>query len=69
MNNHYAPKPNKILERFKFNQLNQKQEERILQYTSEFKKLSQFCEFNDLYNMLRDRIVCGMRDESAQRRG
>ena len=68
LSNHYTPKPNKIVERFKFNQRNQKQGENISEYIAGLRRLSQFCEFNDLDDMLRDRIVCGMRNESLQKR-
>ena len=62
------PTYNKIVERFKFNQRNQKQGERISEYIAELRKLSQFSEFNDLDDMTRDRIVCGMRSERLQKR-
>ena len=65
--NHHMPKPNKIVERFKFNQRNQKQGESISEYIAELRKLSQFCEFNGLEDMLRVKIVCGMSNESLQK--
>ena len=37
LGNHYAPKSNKIVERFKFNRRNQKQGESISEYISELR--------------------------------
>ena len=41
----------------------------MAQFVAELKKLSEYSEFGDsLDNMLRDRLVCGLRDVKVQRR-
>ena len=64
---HYAPKPLVIAERFHFHHRDQK--ESIAEYIAELRKLSIHCEFGDYLNqVLRDRLVCGLRSEAPQKR-
>ena len=52
---HYEPKPNVIMERFYFHRRNQATDESIV-------------EFGDyLKDALRDRLVCGLKDQNIQR--
>ena len=55
--------------RGKFNCRFRKQGETIQQYVAELRSLSEHCDFRDqLEEMLRDRLVCGVNDERIQRR-
>lgn len=66
---HYMPKPLKISERFKFNKRNQKEGESVNLYVVELKILSIHCEFGAfLPEALRDRLVCGLRSETTQKK-
>ncbi len=64
-----APKPLLIAERFRFHKRNQNNGESIAVYVAELKKLSEHCQFGDgLNDTLRDRLVCGISQESIQKR-
>ena len=66
---HYEPKPLLIAERFHFNRRNQAAGESIAEYAAELRRLAVTCEFQDfLDDALRDRLVCGLRSKSAQKR-
>ena len=67
--NHHNPQPSEIVERFKFNSRNQRSNETISEYVAELRRLSANCNFNaTLEDMLRDRVVCGVKDTRIQRR-
>lgn len=69
LKNHFNPKPSEIVQRWKFNSRNRRPEESIVEYVAELRKLAQDCNFGDtLTVMLRDRLVCGVNDDSIQRR-
>jgi len=69
MQEHLAPKPLLIAERFRFHKRNQNDGESIAVYVAELKKLSEHCQFGDgLNDALRDRLVCGISQESIQKR-
>ncbi|XP_037930860.1 uncharacterized protein K02A2.6-like [Teleopsis dalmanni] len=68
LTSYFCPAENIIIQRFKFYRRNQKKDELITEYLAALRKLSQDCNFNDLEEMLRDRLVCGMRDENLQKR-
>lgn len=63
---HYSPKPNEISMSFKFYKRDQRHTESASDYIASLRKLSSGCNFMDLERMLRDRLVCGMRDERLQ---
>lgn len=66
---HFAPKRNIVAESFKFNKRDQKQGETIAEYIVELKTMAQSCDFgNFLDRALRDRFICGVSNESIQRR-
>ena len=66
---HMAPKPLVIAERFRFHKREQKTDETIRAYAASLQKLAEHCEFgNALDDTLRDRLVCGMKNEKVQRR-
>ena len=61
------PRRNVTFERHKFNTRNQHEGEHIDQYVSALKTLAKTCEFKDLESgLIRDRIVCGIRDQSVR---
>ncbi|UYV66643.1 hypothetical protein LAZ67_4002435, partial [Cordylochernes scorpioides] len=53
---YFCPKPNKSRHRI------------CITYVAELRKLSENCEFIDLDDRLRDRLVCGLRNESLAKR-
>lgn len=66
---HFSPKPSEIYQRFQFHRRGQLLNEGISSYVAELRKLAQHCNFGDVLDTtLRDRLVCGVRDEALQRR-
>lgn len=66
---HFAPNPSEIYQRFKFHRRNQHMNEGIATYIAELRRLAEHCKFDSsLESTLRDRLVCGIRDEALQRR-
>ncbi|KAG8185029.1 hypothetical protein JTE90_017052 [Oedothorax gibbosus] len=68
LDGHFNPDPNIIVERFKFNKRDQNPHEPVATYITELRRLSDNCKFTDLDDRLRDRIVCGVRDEKLKHR-
>ena len=59
-----APKHLVIAERFRFHKRDQREGESINEYAAELQRLSEHCDFGTgLNDALRDRLVCGIRDE------
>ena len=66
---HFDPKPATIAERFQFHRKDQLPGESVTDYVAELRRLSTYCEFEGhLNDALRDRLVCGLRSESTQKR-
>ena len=66
---HYNPPPAIAVQRFKFNSRMRQPNENVVTYVSELRQLATKCNFGDnLDEMLRDRIVCGVNDARIQRR-
>ncbi|GFO22204.1 hypothetical protein PoB_004870900 [Plakobranchus ocellatus] len=66
---HFCPRPLEIVERFKFHRRKQGQHESLSDFLAAIKSLSKYCNFGDnLKPTLRDRFVCGLKDEIVQRR-
>ena len=66
---HFEPKPLVITERFHFNKRQQEPTESIADFMAELRRLSVHCDFEPfLDDVLRDRFVCGLRDEGAQKK-
>ena len=66
---HFNPTPSVIVQRFKFHSRSQKEGESTAQFVAELRRLSEYCKFETvLDDMLRDRLVCGIRDARVQRR-
>lgn len=62
------PKKNETVERFKFNMRTQG-DETLEKYVTDLKTLAMTCKFGDLCDsLIRDRIVCGVRDTSLRER-
>jgi len=58
-----------IAERFHFHRRNQAPEESVNDYVAELRRLATNCAFGAyLEEALRDRLVCGLRNESVQKR-
>ena len=69
LSSHLAPKPLVIAERFRFHKREQKEGESIKAYAASLQKLAEHCNFvGALTETLRDRLVCGMRNETVQKR-
>ena len=68
-NEHQNPKPSVIMERYKFNKRDRQPGESIPFYVTELKRLSEHCDFDvTLEDMIRDRLVCGVRSPKIQQR-
>ena len=66
---HCDPKKNETVERYRFFTRNQESGESIDKYLTELKVLAESCNFGSLRDsLLRDRIVCGVRDSSLRER-
>ena len=69
LHQHLSSKPLLIAERFRFHRRNQLESETVSAYLAELRKLSLYCEFGtNLDVSLRDRLVCGLRNELIQKR-
>ncbi|KAI7813566.1 hypothetical protein IRJ41_020631 [Triplophysa rosa] len=69
LHEHLNPKPLVIAERSRFHKRNQAKVESISEYMAELRRLSEHCQFGaGLTDALRDRLVCGMHNESTQKR-
>ena len=68
MKDHYKPAPSEIVQRFKFNSRSRRPGESVSSYVAELRSLAEYCNFGDtLELMLRDRLVCGINNETTQR--
>ncbi|KAJ8033913.1 hypothetical protein HOLleu_24295 [Holothuria leucospilota] len=60
---HECPKPSPIVQRFKFNSRKQKESETVAEFVADLRRIAEYCEYGDkLEEMLRDCIVCGVKD-------
>ncbi|KAK8780363.1 hypothetical protein V5799_018295 [Amblyomma americanum] len=68
LDNHFDPKANEIAASYAFFMRNQAEGEKVRDYITDLRRLAKDCSFEKfLDRMLRDRIVCGIRDEQALR--
>ena len=64
---HHQPRPSTIVQRFYFHTRTQKPGESVGDFIAQLRKLSEYCGFRDtLQDMLRDRLVCGCKDQRLQ---
>ena len=69
LQNHFNPAPAITVQRFKFNSRSRQNGENVATFVSELRHLAMRCDFGAaLEEMLRDRLVCGIKDEHIQRR-
>ena len=69
LQSHFQTKKLVIAEWFHFHRRNQDAGETIADYVAELRWLTTHCEFGDYSeDALRDRLVCGLRNEAIQRR-
>ncbi|XP_033760675.1 uncharacterized protein LOC117342589 [Pecten maximus] len=69
LDKHLNPKPSEIAERFRFHKREQRPGEDVMTYVAELRKLSIHCNFGDTLQItIRDRLVCGLRQEAIQRK-
>ena len=65
---HFSPTPSPIMCRFKFHSRCRQPGESIAVFVSQLRSLLENCGFGDtLEDMLRDRLVCGIRDDAIQK--
>lgn len=69
METHFNPKPLTTAERFRFHKRDQKYYESTQEYNIVLCKLSEHCNYGDYLNdSLRDRFVCGLKNEQIQKK-
>lgn len=69
MKEHQNPTPSAIVQRYKFNSRNQMPKEGVADFVAELRQIAKHCDYQDkLDEMLRDRLVSGLRNERIQRR-
>uniref|UniRef100_A0AAV2KEZ7 Gag protein n=1 Tax=Knipowitschia caucasica TaxID=637954 RepID=A0AAV2KEZ7_KNICA len=69
LKNHLNPAPLVIAERFRFHKRNQAKTETVSEYIADLRRLAEHCQFGEgLSDALRDRFVCGLHNESTQKR-
>ena len=72
--NHFEPKPIVIAERYHFHLQHQSPTETIAEYVAELRHLASSCDFGSFLDQalrdqaLRDRFVCGLRNDGTQRK-
>lgn len=66
---HFSPKLLVIAERFRFHGHSQEEGESVVMFVAALRKLAVHCEFGNVLNdSLRDRLVCGLRNEAIQKK-
>lgn len=64
----YNPQANEIAASYAFFMRKQKEGDSVRDFIAEFRRLAESCNFGSMMDrMLRDRIVCGIRDDDARR--
>lgn len=65
---HFALKPSETVLRYRFYTRFQKPKETVPQFVAGLRQLSEHCNFKELNNMLRDRLIVGCREPAIQRK-
>ncbi len=69
MTKHHNPVPSEIVQRLKFNNRFREEGESIAQYVAALRSIANFCNYGtSLNDMLRDRLVCGVRNDRIQQK-
>lgn len=69
LTDHLSPRPSEIAERFRFHKREQGAGETVTVYIAELRRLAIHCDFGDtLDKTLRDRFVCGLKQEHIQKK-
>lgn len=69
LKDYFNPTPLQIAERFRFHKRDQHESESVREFNAAIRKLSEYCEFGAaLTDSLRDRFVCGLRNENIQKK-
>ena len=69
LTDHFSLKQSEIVQRSKFYSCSRKPGENISSYVAELRALAEHCNFGETLNvMIRDRLVCGINDDSIQKR-
>ena len=69
LTDHFSPKQSEIVQRSKFYSRSRKPGENISSYVAELRALAEHCNFGGTLDvMIRDRLVCGVNDDSIQKR-
>ena len=69
LTDHFSPKQSEIVHRSKFYSRSRKPGENISSYVAELRALAEHCNFGGTLDvMIRDRLVCGVNDNSIQKR-
>ena len=68
LSKYYSPQPTEVMQRFRFNSRSRKEGESITDYVTELRRLAEFCNYGETDEMLRDRLVWGVRDASIQKK-
>ena len=69
LRNHLKPRKLVVGERFRFHKRQQRDGETVSQFEAELRSLASTCKFGRfLGQALRDQLVCGIRNESTQRK-
>lgn len=63
---HFEPTRNVIVERYEFYKCTQQPEETITEFIMRLKEMAAHCQFKELDNMLRDRLVCGAKSRDLK---
>ena len=65
---HHNPKPSVIIRRFRFNTCVRQQGETITSFVTRLRDIASHCEYGaTAKELIRDRLVCGIRDDALQR--
>ena len=65
---HFQPKPSVIMRRFRFNTSVRQPAESVTAFVARLRDLATHCEYGDaMKEMIRDRLVCGIRNDGLQR--
>ncbi|XP_031550706.1 tetratricopeptide repeat protein 13-like [Actinia tenebrosa] len=69
LRNRFAPTKSQTVQRYKFHLRVRREGEKIADYVADLRKTAESCNFGDsLHDMLRDRLVCGIKNEKIQNR-